>query len=129
MTGSTGGIFYADTDGKSHAELDYLTVRMKAMFYALEIIKTGVIGGRQMITPGGAIECIKIEDRNDILDEEGNKTGENVWDYWRCYSYQDDGTEALDNRFRAGDMALAQDFNIKEEFMRMCQIITYGVWL
>lgn len=114
VTGSTGGIFYADTDGKSHAELDYLTVRMKAMFYALEIIKTGVIGGRQMITPGGAIECIKIEDRNDILDEEGNKTGENVWGYWRCYFYQDDGTEALDNRFRAGDMALAQDFNIKE---------------
>ena len=114
VTGSTGGIFYADTDGKSHAELDYLTVRMKAMFYALEIIKTGVIGGRQMITPGGAIECIKIEDRNDILDEEGNKTGENVWDYWRCYFHQDDGTEALDNRFRAGDMALAQDFNIKE---------------
>lgn len=114
VTGSTGGIFYADTDGKSHAELDYLTVRMKAMFYALEIIKTGVIGGRQMITSGGAIECIKIEDRNDILDEEGNKTGENVWDYWRCYFYQDDGTEALDNRFRAGDMALAQDFNIKE---------------
>lgn len=114
VTGSTGGIFYADTDGKSHAELDYLTVRMKAMFYALEIIKTGVIGGRQMITPGGTIECIKIEDRNDILDEEGNKTGENVWDYWRCYFYQDDGTEALDNRFRAGDMALAQDFNIKE---------------
>lgn len=114
VTGSTGGIFYADTDGKSHVELDYLTVRMKAMFYALEIIKTGVIGGRQMITPGGAIECIKIEDRNDILDEEGNKTGENVWDYWRCYFYQDDGTEALDNRFRAGDMALAQDFNIKE---------------
>ena len=114
VTGSTGGIFYADTDGKSHAELDYLTVRMKAMFYALEIIKTGVIGGRQMITPGGAIECIKIEDRNDILDEEGNKTGENVWDYWRCYFYQNDGTEALDNRFRAGDMALAQDFNIKE---------------
>lgn len=114
VTGSTGGIFYADTDGKSHAELDYLTVRMKAMFYALKIIKTGVIGGRQMITPGGAIECIKIEDRNDILDEEGNKTGENVWDYWRCYFYQDDGTEALDNRFRAGDMALAQDFNIKE---------------
>lgn len=114
VTGSTGGIFYADTDGKSHAELDYLTVRMKAMFYALEIIKTGVIGGRQMITPGGAIECIKIEDRNDILDEEGNKTGENVWDYWRCYFYQDDGTKALDNRFRAGDMALAQDFNIKE---------------
>lgn len=114
VTGSTGGIFYADTDGKSHAELDYLTVRMKAMFYALEIIKNGVIGGRQMITPGGAIECIKIEDRNDILDEEGNKTDENVWDYWRCYFYQDDGTEALDNRFRAGDMALAQDFNIKE---------------
>ena len=114
VAGSTGGIFYADTDGKSHAELDYLTVRMKAMFYALEIIKTGVIGGRQMITPGGAIECIKIEDRNDILDEEGNKTGENIWDYWRCYFYQDDGTEALDNRFRAGDMALAQDFNIKE---------------
>lgn len=114
VTGSTGGIFYADTDGKSHAELDYLTVRMKAMFYALKIIKTGVIGGRQMITPGGAIECIKIEDRNDILDEEGNKTGENIWDYWRCYFYQDDGTEALDNRFRAGDMALAQDFNIKE---------------
>ena len=114
VTGSTGGIFYADTDGKSHAELDYLTVRMKAMFYALEIIKTGVIGGRQMITLGGAIECIKIEDRNDILDEEGNKTGENIWDYWRCYFYQDDGTEALDNRFRAGDMALAQDFNIKE---------------
>lgn len=114
VTGSTGGIFYADTDGKSHAELDYLTVRMKAMFYALEIIKTGVIGGRQMITPGGAIECIKIEDGNDILDEEGNKTGENIWDYWRCYFYQDDGTEALDNRFRAGDMALAQDFNIKE---------------
>ena len=114
VTGSTGGIFYADTYGKSHAELDYLTVRMKAMFYALEIIKTGVIGGRQMITPGGAIECIKIEDRNDILDEEGNKTGENIWDYWRCYFYQDDGTEALDNRFRAGDMALAQDFNIKE---------------
>lgn len=114
VTGSTGGIFYADTDGKSHAELDYLTVRMKAMFYALGIIKTGVVGGRQMITPGGAIECIKIEDRNDILDEEGNKTGENVWDYWRCYFYQDDGTEALDNRFRAGDMALAQDFNIKE---------------
>lgn len=97
--GSTGGTFYSDSDGKSWAEMDYLTVRMKAFFYSLEIIKTGVIGGRQIITPGGGIDCIKVEETDTA---------------YKCYFLADDGTTVVENRFRVGDQALSQDFNIKE---------------
>lgn len=98
VTGSTGGIFNVDSLGKSHAELDFLTVRMKAYFYALEVIKTGVIGGRLMVTPGGAIDCTKVEEFDS---------------YYRCYFLADDGTKKVENRFRQGDQAMSEDFNIQ----------------
>lgn len=98
VTGSTGGIFNVDTLGKSHMELDYLTVRMKAFFYALEVIKTGVIGGRLMVTPGGAIECTKVEEFDT---------------YYRCYFLANDGETKIENRFRQGDQALSEDFNVQ----------------
>lgn len=100
VTGTTGGLFNVDNLGKSHMELDYLTVRMKAMFRELEIIKTSVAGGRLMVTPGGSIECIKVEEADS---------------YYRCYFEANDGERKIDNLFRQGDQAMSEDFNIKTE--------------
>lgn len=112
--GDMGGIFAVDGNGKTFIETDFLKVRMKAYFETLEIINTGSIAGRQIITPGGSIKCIKVVDREDVLNEDGEKIDENIWDFYRCYFLAEQDGVKVENRFRIKDQALSQDFNIKE---------------
>lgn len=111
--GDIGGIFAVDGNGKTFIETDFLKVRMKAYFETLEIINTGSIAGRQIITPGGSIKCIKVVDREEIINEDGEKE-EKVWNFYRCYFLAEQDGVQVENRFRKNDQALSQDFNIKE---------------
>lgn len=109
-----GGIFAVDEEGHTYIETDMLKVRMKATFETLEILNTNSIGGRQIITPGGSIKCIKVTDREDIFDEDGNKTGENVFPFYRCYFLAEQDGVRVENRFVVNDQALSENFNIEE---------------
>ena len=111
--GDIGGIFAVDGNGKTFIETDFLKVRMKAYFETLEIINTGSIAGRQIITPGGSIKCIKVVDREEIINEDGEKE-EKIWNFYRCYFLAEQDGVKVENRFRKNDQALSQDFNIKE---------------
>ena len=111
--GDIGGIFAVDGNGKTFIETDFLKIRMKAYFETLEIINTGSIAGRQIITPGGSIKCIKVVDREEIINEDGEKE-EKIWNFYRCYFLAEQDGVKVENRFRKNDQALSQDFNIKE---------------
>ena len=109
-----GGSFLPDINSKVWLETDYLTVRIKAYFEALEIVHMNSVGGRVIITPAGSIKCTAVEDREDLLDENGNKIGETVWDYYRCYFLEEQDGIKVENRFKKGDQAMSEDFNIQE---------------
>lgn len=109
-----GGSFIPDINSKVWLETDYLTVRIKAYFEALEIVHMNSVGGRVIITPAGSIKCTAVEDREDLLDENGNKIGETVWDYYRCYFLEEQDGIKVENRFKKGDQAMSEDFNIQE---------------
>ena len=97
-SGKTGGIISVDESGKSYAEFDYMKIRLKAYFETLEIQHVNSVGGKQIITPGGSISCIKVEEYDT---------------YWRCYFLGEQDGIKVDNRFVREDLAFSQNFNIK----------------
>lgn len=104
VSGVSGGIFYRDSEtGQTYIEADRMKIRMKAIFEELSIAHVDSIGGKQMITPGGAITISMVE---KVLDESGTVTG------YRCYFKSKSETEGADCRFVAGDEAYSQQFNI-----------------
>lgn len=108
----SGGTFRTDTEGKSYLEVDRLYVRLKAIFDNLEIKKTTYIGGEQ-ISSLASMKCIKVEDREDIIDPEtGEVTGENIWDYYRCYYLKDQEGTKIKNEFKVGDQAISRETNL-----------------
>ena len=103
-----GGTFRILEDASSYAEVDRLRVRVKAYFETLEIINTNSVGGKMILTAGGGVYLREVVDRE--TSEDGTET---VWDYYRCYFLtQQDGRE-IENRFKVGDLAISQSFNIK----------------
>lgn len=100
VQGISGGIFHIDDGiGTVYAELDKLKVRKKAYFETLEIVNVNTVGGKQIISPAGAITIRKV----DINDT-----------YYRCYFLgEQDGVE-IENRFKVNDLAFSQNFNIKK---------------
>lgn len=110
---SGGGTFRILEDSSTYAEVDKLRVRVKAYFETLEIINTNSVGGKMILTAGGGVYLNKIVDRETIVDDETGESEEIVWDYYRCYFLtQQDGRE-IENRFKVGDLAISQSFNIK----------------
>lgn len=108
----SGGTFRTDSEGKSYLEVDRLYVRLKAIFDNLEIKKTTYIGGEQ-ISSLASMKCIKVEDREDIIDPEtGEVTGENIWDYYRCYYLKDQEGTKIKNEFKVGDQAISRETNL-----------------
>lgn len=104
----SGGTFRKMQDGSSYAEVDRLKVRVKAYFETLEIQNINSVGGKQIITPGGGVYVTEVVDRETV---DGTEV---VWDYYRCYFLtQQDGRE-IENRFKVGDLAISQNFNVKE---------------
>lgn len=62
VSGVSGGIIRVDEDGKSHAEVDYLTARIRAVFESLLAMEAKTIGGRFYISAGGGIKCTKVDE-------------------------------------------------------------------
>lgn len=100
VQGISGGAFYiVDQLQNTYLEVDKLKVRKKAYFETLEIINVNSVGGKQIISPAGAITINKVEDKGT---------------YYRCYFLgTQDGVE-VENRFKSNDLAFSQNFNIKK---------------
>lgn len=138
VSGSTGGIIMVDKEtGQTYAEVDKLKVRMKAYFESLEIQDVNSVGGKIVLTSGGAVTLIDVwtkgtieqtpilsmADGNPILLADGselqlmdketvdNGVPEGVY---RCFFLaEQDGVE-VENRFRAGFQVQSKNFNIQK---------------
>lgn len=100
VQGISGGVFYiSDKLGTTYIEADKLRVRKKAYFETLEIVNVNTVGGKQIISPGGAVTIRKVEEFDD---------------YYRCYFLGRQDDVVVENRFRINDLAFSQNFNIKE---------------
>ena len=100
VSGASGAIIYVDkTTGQTIAELDKLYVRMKAYFEQLEIVNVNSVGGKQILSPAGALRI------SNVVDNGG--------DYYRCYFLNEQDGEEIENRFVVGDQAYCQLFNAK----------------
>lgn len=69
-----------DAHGDSFAEVARLFVSVKALFEELNVVKSGVLAGKQYITPGGGVSCIKVEETDSsyrcyfLSEQDGEKT-------------------------------------------------------
>lgn len=104
LAGISGGFFGIDQNGDSYLEVARLYARVRAVFEELTVIKTGVLAGKQYITPGGGIVCTKVE---EVTNASGTLTG------WRCYFLSEQDGEKTECKFRANDQAISALFNAK----------------
>jgi len=102
LAGISGGFFGIDEHGDSYLEVARLYARVRAVFEELTVIKTGVLAGKQYITPGGGIVCTKVE---AVTNASGTLTG------WRCYFLSEQDGEKTECKFVANDQAIAAVFN------------------
>lgn len=102
LAGVSGGFFGIDQNGDSYLEVARLYARVRAVFEELMVIKTGVLAGKQYITPGGGIVCTKVE---EVTNASGTLTG------WRCYFLSEQDGEKTECKFRANDQAISAVFN------------------
>lgn len=102
LAGISGGFFGIDQNGDSYLEVARLYARVRAVFEVLTVIKTGVLAGKQYITPGGGIVCTKVE---EVTNASGTLTG------WRCYFLSEQDGEKTECKFVANDQAISAVFN------------------
>lgn len=97
LIGENGSGITVLENGMSQAVVDYLYVKIKAVFDELEVKKKTYVGGEQVISHAG-MKCIKVEELEDV---------------YRCYmKAEEDGIE-IENRFTPGSLAIAQECNIR----------------
>lgn len=136
LAGASGGIFGMNADGESFAEVGRLYVRVKAFFEELTTVKSEVLAGRQYITPGGGIRCVKVavsayeaknlplslESGGSLLLESGGslvaEKADNVFNgvpdgVYRCYFLAEQDGEKTECKFIANDLAVSEMFNAK----------------
>ena len=106
--GISGGVFYVQNEqGDTYIEADRMRIRKKAYFETLEIVNVNSVGGKQIISPAGAITVRKVEETT-LTDDDGTETP-----VYRCYFMgEQDGVE-VENRWHIGDQAFSQNFNIR----------------
>lgn len=104
LAGISGGFFGIDQNGESYLEVARLYARVRAVFEELTVIKTGVLAGKQYITPGGGIVCTKVE---EVTNASGTLTG------WRCYFLSEQDGEKTECKFIVNDQAISALFNAK----------------
>lgn len=136
-SGVSGGMLGIDpTSGDSFAEVARLYVRVKAFFEELMVVKAGVLAGKQYITPGGGIKCVRVEENGmveaslplrlenggAILKEDGGSiASESTYQVdngvpagvYRCYFLSEQDGEKTECKFVAGDQAISEMFNAK----------------
>ena len=116
VSGSTGGAITIDKDGKTFAELDYLKVRLKAIFETLEIAHVQSIMGKFIVTPGGSQKITKVDKEKvsvKVFDENGQEIGEELHDVYKCYFLSEQDGVSVQNTFRVNDLLMSKGFNLK----------------
>lgn len=98
LVGKNGSGITVLENGMSQAVVDYLYVKVKAVFDELEVKKKTHIGGEQILSPAG-MKCVRVEE----LDES-----------YRCFFLSEVDGITINNEFTVGTLALSQEFNIKE---------------
>lgn len=137
LAGVSGGMFGIDSEnGDSFAEVMRLYVRGRAYFETLTMIEADALAGKQYITPGGGIKCVKVEENGLVpanlpfaLESGGNillESGGRILDeesalvdngipvgVYRCYFLSEQDGEKITTKFVAGDQAISEMFNAK----------------
>ena len=81
----------------SQAVVDYLYVKVKAVFDELEVKKKTYVGGEQVISHAG-MKCNRVDELDDV---------------YRCYFKEEEDGIEIENQFTPGSLAIAQECNIK----------------
>lgn len=97
LIGKNGSGITVLENGMSQAVVDYLYVRVKAVFDELEIKRKTYVGGEQVISHAG-MKCIRVEELDDA---------------YRCYFKAEEEGIEINNQFTVGSLAIAQECNIK----------------
>lgn len=84
-------------NGMSQAVVDYLYVKVKAVFDELEVKKKTYVGGEQVISHAG-MKCNRVDELDDV---------------YRCYFKEEEDGIEIENLFTPGSLAIAQECNIK----------------
>ena len=97
LVGKNGSGITVLENGMSQSVVDYLYVKVKAVFDELEVKKKTYVGGEQVISHAG-MKCNRVEELDDV---------------YRCYFKEEEDGIEIENQFTPGSLAVAQECNIK----------------
>ena len=97
LIGKNGSGITVLENGMSQAVIDYLYVKVKAVFDELEVKKKTYVGGEQVISHAG-MKCNRVDELDDV---------------YRCYFKEEEDGIEIENQFTPGSLAIAQECNIK----------------
>lgn len=97
LIGKNGSGITVLENGMSQAVVDYLYVKVKAVFDELEVKKKTYVGGEQVISHAG-MKCNRVDELDDV---------------YRCYFKEEEDGIEIKNQFTPGSLAIAQECNIK----------------
>nr|DAR69416.1 MAG TPA: tail protein [Caudoviricetes sp.] len=97
LIGKNGSGITVLENGMSQAVVDYLYVKVKAVFDELEVKKKTYVGGEQVISHAG-MKCNRVDELDDV---------------YRCYFKEEEDGIEIENQFTPGSLAIAQECNIK----------------
>lgn len=97
LIGKNGSGITVLENGMSQAVVDYLYVKVKAVFDELEVKKKTYVGGEQVISHAG-MKCNRVDELDAV---------------YRCYFKEDEDGIEIENQFTPGSLAIAQECNIK----------------
>lgn len=97
LIGKNGSGITVLENGMSQAVVDYLYVKVKAVFDELEVKKKTYVGGEQVISHAG-MKCNRVDELDNV---------------YRCYFKEEEDGIEIENQFTPGSLAIAQECNIK----------------
>ena len=97
LVGKNGSGITVLENGMSQSVVDYLYVKVKAVFDELEVKKKTYVGGEQVISHAG-MKCNRVDELDDV---------------YRCYFKEEEDGIEIENQFTPGSLAIAQECNIK----------------
>jgi hypothetical protein len=97
LIGKNGSGITVLENGMSQAVVDYLYVKVKAVFDELEVKKKTYVGGEQVISHAG-MKCNRVDELDDV---------------YRCYFKEEEDGIEIENQFTPGSLSIAQECNIK----------------
>ena len=97
LIGKNGSGITVLENGMSQAVVDYLYVKVKAVFDELEVKKKTYVGGEQVISHAG-MKCNRVDELDDV---------------YRCFFKEEEDGIEIENQFTPGSLAIAQECNIK----------------